>query len=265
VVSVNWRGPDVSAALSRTNIGLYAQDAEVQRQLEERDRLAELATYAPAVTTAAQLLGMFNQPSIPLHPKSLTVMHDRPLATVEAICDWYAERPRDHLGVMTGAGLVGVAISTVGGWQDWLLSVAGTATEYLDGDDRVQVRKDVRPYGVPGAVLWQAPTHHQTAWTSPVLQGREVNQAGQVLGQRLASRDQGGWLIFRVGPDDRGRMARFPGKRLSSEVHVLADRSAVPVWSSAPGGWVLTLVGWPEQTEEAAAPPWFIEHLGGRW
>jgi hypothetical protein len=264
-VSVNWRGPDVSDALARTNIGLYSQDAEVQRQLEERDRLAELATYAPAVTTASQLLGMFNQPTIPLHPKSLEPMDDRPLATVEAICDWFAERPRDHLGVVTGAGLVGVAIASVAGWIGWLHEVAGTATEYLDGDDRVQLRKDLRPVGVPGAVLWQAQAQQQTAWASPVLQGREVNQAGQVLSQRLQSRDQGGWLIFRVGPDERGRMPRFSGRRLSSEVHTLADRSAVPVWSSAPGGWVLTLVGWPGPTEEDLCPPWFVECLGGRW
>jgi hypothetical protein len=167
--------------------------------------------------------------------------------------------------VVTGAGLVGVAIASVAGWIGWLHEVAGTATEYLDGDDRVQLRRDLRPVGVPGAVLWQAAAQPQSAWASPVLQGREVNQAGQVLRERQQSRDQGGWLVFRVGPDERGRMARFSGRRLSSEVHVLADRSAIPVWSSAPGGWVLTLVGWPEQTEEAAAPPWFIERLGGRW
>jgi hypothetical protein len=262
---VDWTQPAIVDAFSRGQLGLYSQDEEVNRQLAERERLAELASYAPAVTTAAQLLGMFNQPTIPLHPKSLEPMDEQPLGTVEAICDWFAERPRDHLGVMTGAGLVGVAISSVTGWLDWLhQSPAAVVSTYVDGSDKVLERKHVRPYGIPGAVLWQLP-QQPTAWASPVLQGRAVNQAGQLLAQRQQSRDQGGWLVFRVGPDDRGRMPRFSGRRLSSEVHVLADRSAVPVWSSAPGGWVLTLAGWPGPTEADLCPPWFVEVLGGRY
>jgi hypothetical protein len=264
-VTVDWSRVE---ALQRTEIGRYTDQPEVTAHLDRRARMAALLPSAPALPVAVQLVNLFGQPAIPLDRRTLEPLGD-PITTEDGLLDWWAERPVDHVGVATGPRgawtMAAVKAETMQGWLDWLVGVAGVTSEYEDGYGRIAERKELRPYGRPGAVIWTS-GGLPPSWASGVLRGNDLgyHQAAQILRERQRALDRGGWLLFAVPADEKGRLPRFAGKRLAADVHVLGDGAVVPVWSQARGGWTATLTGFPDATAETVAPPWFASILGAK-
>jgi hypothetical protein len=271
-VSVNWRSPDLADALSRVNIGAHGLEhaqPDVVEHLAQRARLAEVAADAAAMAAASMVVGTFHTPVVPLERRTLEPAGEA-LATLDALCDWYSERPRDAAGVATGPQgrewtLVGVHVESWQGWLEWLVGVASVVESYADSYDRQTERRDLKPYGRPAYVPWTAPTQ-ASAWTSGVLRGQDLGfrQARELLVAHGRENDAGGWVLLSVGADDRGRLPKFPGRRLADGVQVLADGAVVPVYAARPGGWEAVMAGFPDTAPEAVAPGWFARELGAR-
>ena len=269
-MTVDWRQVE---ALDRVNIGMHGLEQsqpDVVAHLALRARLDEVGQTAPALAVASTVVATFNCPVVPLHKRTLEPVGEA-LATLDALCDWYSERPTDAAGVTTGPRgswtLVGVHAESWQQWlQGWLLPLIGVTGEYQDGDGLTKERKDLRPYGRVAYIPWQAP-EQTSAWTSGVLRGSDLGyrQARELLVERERANDAGGWGLLSVLPDDRGRLAKFTGKRLAEGVQVLADNATVPVYATRRGGWTLNLTGFPDTAPETVAPPWFASTLGAKY
>lgn len=265
-MTVDWSAVE---ALQRTEIGAYSPQPGVDAFLARRARMAALALLSPALPVAAQLVDVFGQAVLPTDRRSGQPTGNA-IGTVEGLLDWWEERPTDHAAIATGPRggwtLVAVECSTTQRWVDWLIEVSGVVTERAVEDHQVRAEKSLRSVGQAGMVFWEGPDRAES-WSSGVLRGSDLGyrQAGEVLRERQRARDRGGWALFSVLPDERGRLPRFAGKRLAQGVKVVPTGDAVPVYATRPGGWRLVLAGYPDRTVEAACPPWFVRELGGRW
>jgi hypothetical protein len=268
-MTVDWTSPAIVDAFSRRDLGLYSPQPDVAAQLERRARTAALTSTSPALPVAVQLVDMFGQQVIPTDRRTGEPTGSA-IATVDGLLSHFEDRPVDHVAVATGPRggwtLVAVEVATTQAWVDWLVGVSGVSWERKVEDGQTRIEKDLRPVGQPGMVAWAGPDRAES-WSSGALRGSDLDyhQAGEVLRERQRQRDRGGWVLFSVLADGRGRLPRFSGKRLVTGVKVMATGDLVPVYATRPGGWTLSLTGFPDGTLERACPPWFAAELGARY
>jgi hypothetical protein len=200
-----------------------------------------------------------------------------PFSDSASIVDWYEAHPTDGAAVRTGDqggwGLLGVRVKSWGGWSRWLQSDATDTVIRAFGEyDKPAAVRTLRPMGAATLVGWERAEDqdpHKLGYVSPVTIGHEAGRQAALRGLlNVTTGPDGGWYLWPVRADERGRLPSFRARSVNDELEVLPDNYPVPVAGVRQGLRLRTadrVLGRPDDSSVAWLPSWLADRFGARY
>lgn len=242
-----------------------AEESVDVRQVALIERADELARTSPPGKAAFESLWTHATAPVPLDPKR-DVPSGKPLTDVEAVFEWWSERPADGCGFVTGPqpgrthSVLAVAVSTWSAWTAWRAENAEVVTRIGDYGHKSEHR-EARVIGSPVFIKWakrSAPGVRVLPLDAQATEAMDGVRTVEVVARLGGGQDRGGWVLWHVEGHPR-----WTRRQLAAGLVVLEPGAVVPaVVMVKPGGWHLASEGGPPDL--LPLPDWLAGKFGMR-